>query len=77
MKVRRISHFADVKKSKRLKAVLHALKSSDKWRSSLEIITATNAITINVHTCIDELRKNGYDIRCKYISGCYRYILVN
>jgi hypothetical protein len=66
-------HFAKISNSKRLMRVL-ALLCDGQAYSTREIQGKANVC--NAHTCVSELRANGYDIDCKCISrGLYKYRL--
>jgi hypothetical protein len=72
-------HFADVKKSHRLRRMVKALGRS--WRTTAELQAITRSMC--VHTDISELRANGKDILCRYDSTdaqtgakIYRYRLI-
>ena len=74
-----LMHFANVKKSNRLRRMLRALGRS--WRTTAELQAATGLMA--VHTDISELRANGKDVLCRYDhtdtqtgSRIYRYRMI-
>ena len=59
-------HAADVAESKRLQAVLEALRSSEDGLTTREIIARTGTCAVN--SVISELRANGFGIECRYMG---------
>jgi hypothetical protein len=74
-----LMHFADAKKSHRLRRTIKALGRS--WRTTAQLQAETGSMA--VHTDIAELRANGKDVLCRYDhtdkqtgSRIYRYRLI-
>ena len=55
-------HFANVKKSKRLRRILKALRGGPK--TTLQLAMQTGGLAIG--TSVSEIRNQGYNIRCDY-----------
>ena len=72
------SHAARVDSSPRLRALLSALlQAGDRGLTALDVFQQTGSL--NAHSCVHELRENGYEIRCdpQIVGGrrVYRYQL--
>lgn len=67
-------HAAKINTSRRLLRVL-AMLADGKAYTTREI--QLNAEVCNAHTCVSELRANGYEIECTCIrKGVYQYRLI-
>lgn len=60
----RRSHFALVSESPRLQRALTLLLDGQP-HTSIEIRDYANVTSVSC--CVDELRKNGYDVECKFV----------
>lgn len=65
-------HARNIENSDKLKSLLSYM-SDCQWRTSRELRQATNMEAVN--TAVNELRANGYEYKCKFINGYYRYRL--
>lgn len=66
-------HHANLEKSPRLQRVLKVLQKYKRPQSTLDLIKKANVCAVN--SCISELRRNGYSIKCQNKSGIYYYSL--
>jgi len=66
-------HYAKLDKSPRLQRVLKYLKDK-KPHSTRDIVKEADVCAVN--SCVDELRENGFDIKCTRKGNIWRYQLL-